>query len=398
MIKSLSLKNFQKHEKLDIKFDAGVNCICGRSDAGKTSLLRALRWVAFNKPVGDAIITHGKKEVEATIVTDTDTVKRIKNKKRNGYDLNGDTQDAVGRDVPECVLNALNLTDLNFAMQHDPPFLISNTAGEVGKYLNSLVDLTVIDSTLSVLNSRIKDTRKRYKILKEQEVEQKAEVDKYADFDKASKKLDQISEQQNKFNGKLVLSNDLQKILGGIYAKQKEAEGYDEILQAIDTIGLIEKQQSELALKQKNCTKLCKIVDVCENLVTESDLSEVVPAISALTVLQLQYNAYETRKQEHISLSALISKYESAFNEAKVLSDTPEALGALEMIKISQNHINSLDKQYTAFYNTITTIEKKIDKQKRLEEKVIKAEREYHDVFGDVCPLCGKATGYATRT
>ena len=48
MLKRLRIKNFQKHGKVDISFDPHVTCIVGDSDAGKSSLLRALHWFLTN--------------------------------------------------------------------------------------------------------------------------------------------------------------------------------------------------------------------------------------------------------------------------------------------------------------------------------------------------------------
>ena len=70
MIKSIDIENFQSHKKTRIDFDPGVNVIIGRSDSGKTSILRALNWVINNKPSGEAFIRHGNKEARASIILD----------------------------------------------------------------------------------------------------------------------------------------------------------------------------------------------------------------------------------------------------------------------------------------------------------------------------------------
>ena len=42
MIKSVGIVNFQSHEETAIEFSPGLNVIAGGSDAGKSSILRAI--------------------------------------------------------------------------------------------------------------------------------------------------------------------------------------------------------------------------------------------------------------------------------------------------------------------------------------------------------------------
>jgi exonuclease SbcC len=49
VIKRLRIKNFESHEDTEIDFTDGLNVIVGESNAGKSSIVRALTLVAFNK-------------------------------------------------------------------------------------------------------------------------------------------------------------------------------------------------------------------------------------------------------------------------------------------------------------------------------------------------------------
>ncbi len=62
---SLSLKNFMAHRELSVKFCDGMNAITGHNNAGKTTLIRALRFLAFDFSLArDRLITYGEKECE----------------------------------------------------------------------------------------------------------------------------------------------------------------------------------------------------------------------------------------------------------------------------------------------------------------------------------------------
>lgn len=49
MFKQLEIKDFENHEHTIIDFSDGLNLICGRSNTGKTAIIRALKLVCFNE-------------------------------------------------------------------------------------------------------------------------------------------------------------------------------------------------------------------------------------------------------------------------------------------------------------------------------------------------------------
>lgn len=156
MLKLLRLRNFQKHKKLTIKFSPQITTIVGPSDQGKSAILRALHWLAFNRPAGDAFRTHGTPETVAQLITDKHTITRRKGKGVNTYSLDKKKLKAFGSDPPEPIVNALQLQAFNFQLQHDSPFWLTLSAGEVAKRLNSVVDLTIIDESVKRARSAVR--------------------------------------------------------------------------------------------------------------------------------------------------------------------------------------------------------------------------------------------------
>lgn len=155
MIEKLLLQNFQSHKKSELVLDPGVNVIVGDSNAGKTAILRALYWLIFGKPSGTTIVRHNIKTnctVSAALSTGEE-VTRVRGKTDNFYDLDGQVYKGFGQNVPEPVVNAFNMSDINFARQLDAPFLLSKSAGDVAQYLNKLVNLEAIGTSLSNISS-----------------------------------------------------------------------------------------------------------------------------------------------------------------------------------------------------------------------------------------------------
>jgi DNA repair ATPase RecN len=149
MITLLSGKNFQCHADVTVNLGPATT-IVGDNGTGKSALVRLLRWVAFNRPLGDAFVRHGESRVEGRVVVDGHEVVRVKGgKEGNCYFVDGEKYTAFGSKVPEAVARVLNLTEENFQGQLDPPFWFVLPPSKVAEALNVVVDLDVIDRSLA---------------------------------------------------------------------------------------------------------------------------------------------------------------------------------------------------------------------------------------------------------
>ena len=80
MFKSLCIENFQSHKKTVLNFDAGVKVIIGRSDSGKSAIIRAIRWLVENKPNGNSFINYDESKASVEIDIGDTILKRGKDK------------------------------------------------------------------------------------------------------------------------------------------------------------------------------------------------------------------------------------------------------------------------------------------------------------------------------
>jgi len=159
MISEIILKNFQVHRHLVVDFDPAITTIIGPSDHGKSTILRALRWVCLNQPAGNDFLRHGSKTVSVTLTIGESTLTRSWDGMENVYELNGVFYKAFGRDVPEPVANFLRMSKVNFQGQDDGIFWLSETAGEVSRQLNQIVNLELIDETMKRIGSMLRTAR-----------------------------------------------------------------------------------------------------------------------------------------------------------------------------------------------------------------------------------------------
>lgn len=151
VITRLQLKNFQSHELLRATLGR-ITTFVGRTDAGKSAVVRALRWLCFNRPPGDAHKRWGTGGVVVTAKVDGHTINRARAPGVSAYGLGNTEYNAVGAGVPTPIADLLNVDDINFQYQHDPPFWLNLSPGDLAKRLNAIVNLQEIDITLANLD------------------------------------------------------------------------------------------------------------------------------------------------------------------------------------------------------------------------------------------------------
>ena len=154
MIKKLTLHNFECYSDLVIDVEK-LHEIRGTTDTGKSSIIRALRWVCLNKGNIDTFVTWGHKEGFIKIQLDTgEAIKRVRGKSKNEYWLDEARFVSFGSTVPDPIKQVLNVSGINFQMQFDSHFLLADSAGEVGRKLNHVLDLSLLDQINQSLNQQ----------------------------------------------------------------------------------------------------------------------------------------------------------------------------------------------------------------------------------------------------
>lgn len=165
MIKKIILRNFQIHKKFIFVPDKHFNVIKGRNDYGKSSIIRAIFWTAYNSPSGDWMRRekNGKLYTASVkiIFEDGTIIKRTKGEDINRYELNGNSFDNFGFQVPEPIQKALKINRLkignnqlypHIAMQDDPLFLVYESGPFKASVINMLTGAEIIDKAVKDFN------------------------------------------------------------------------------------------------------------------------------------------------------------------------------------------------------------------------------------------------------
>lgn len=168
MLKSIRVQNIQSHKDTMIEFSSGITAITGPTGSGKSALLlRPLKWIMQNRPLGDGIRSNwGGKSVAALETAEGEVLYREKTKTTNRYRINENAPlNAVKASVPEEVSNIINMNAVNLQQQHDRPFLLDESwsAGKVAKHFNEVANISAIDTSTTNVKSWISGIKSRIK-------------------------------------------------------------------------------------------------------------------------------------------------------------------------------------------------------------------------------------------
>jgi len=336
MINKIQIRGFRKHKKLSVEFGPNVNSIIGQSAAGKSALIRALRWAAINKPTGTDFINWDLKKSAVRITLDKREITRTRSKSTNLYHLDEKEFAAFGNEVPEEIQRLLNLSHINWQGQHSAPFWFCETAGEVSRQLNSIIDLEIIDRTLASITANQR-TAKTNKELTETRLENAAkEVKALAYAEDIDVDLTSIEQKESRINeiarGSLLLDDLLKRVL--TYGSERD--------RAADT------------------------------------------ANSGKIAIDLARSHRETWKARH-TLSEWLETAEISIKEIK---RRPPPFQPIEEI---QNRLTILHRRCDALEDVIEEIETYEERLCEAETVLKDKKSKFKKVVGDRCPICGKS-------
>ena len=346
MIKSLQISNFQSHAISELEFHPGVNIIVGASDAGKTAIIRALRWVIWNRPSGDSIQSYWSKDTSVRIETE-DAVKIIRSKGKVDKYISHVTGEedlefkAFGTSVPEEVTQFLNINEINLQQQLDSPFLLSSTAGEVASHWNKVAHLEKIDIGTANVNSAIRELTSSIKYKEEQEKGLQESIEKFE------------------------------------YLEKFEAD--------VEVLEEMEKQLSQLRTKEnKLSTLLEKLVEIQVDIDVEKyDIQLEVPVNNLLKL----FEAKDDLLQMIVSLGKLLDRIDLVQKDLSIEKEIlaiKEPLNILLGLYTEKKTVVDLNTSLVKLLSSINNINLRLNNAKGIQAK-LQAE---WDLI-KVCPLCG---------
>ena len=344
MLKRLRIKNFQSHKDSEIIFSPGVNVITGESDHGKSAILKALRLLWENRPLGFRFHSNFAKKGEATeIEIEVDSgeiLKQVKDGVDTVYTIEGtDFSSKTGRDVPDFVANILNLADINIQSQLDSHFLITSPAGEVGREINQITRLEEADEWTSQATTNINSLNKENSVLDRQLKGYLTELDEYKNVDIIDKLVQEVKEGFASYDKLDEQLYSLEKLQGSLETSFTRVDELDKFLK-------VERQVVELE-------KLSEIYKISDSLLHQ------------LGEKNNRFNQYTDEIEEFGKVLGIDTQVNSAF-------------GCIEEIKVLDRKIK-LFTQYIEVSDRIVLDGNIIESEQAIEDIVILSE-EYHEM------------------
>ena len=212
-LRVLELWNFQSHEHTVLELSPGVNIIRGTNDCGKSTIFRAIRLLAYNRPtrgVDEELVRDGKSSciVKATM-SDGSWVLREKGKDVNRYVVNsplirgGQVElNGFGVSVPPEVTAALGFgpltiaksegMELNLSMQNEGAFMLSETDPEIARWMYALTSLDDIRAAIDDLSLDYKRAGSNVKLQEERVADIGQQLTGFDGLDQRSNELAEI--------------------------------------------------------------------------------------------------------------------------------------------------------------------------------------------------------------
>lgn len=290
MLQSIALQNFQVHSKTAIRFDPSITTIVGSSDVGKSAVIRACRWLAFNNPAGMAFIKDGAKGCMVSLKVDGHTIKRRRSKSVNHYELDGKTLEAFGQGgVPNDISNILQLSELNFQRQHDAPLWMAMSPGDVAKELNKVVDLDLIDRVMIRLGKQVRTASTELSICEGRLLAARATVEQlswvedadeeYKGIERLHAKVSALEEQRRKLEVDITAIDTVQWRIAQI------EESLEPLENSLREISELRREFTSVLARGRELAKMIKdIEDTDEELATaQKRIDSVESKLSTVT-------------------------------------------------------------------------------------------------------------------
>jgi DNA repair ATPase RecN len=217
---SISVRDFQSISKADIDLEDGINIIVGKTNGGKSAIIRAIDTAIFNMG-NDEFVKTGKRYSAVKITSEPNTfiMRRDTHGKneKSMYQINNDSpMTKVGRGQLEEISKLFNITEvrmnnnikvkINFWFQGDSPFLTDKSQGQLFEFL-SMSSCDKYQKVLKKMRVDIKDYSTKIKSLnasidtiKQLNIEKKDYIDKNSGFVDLYTKIAKINHDIAQFN------------------------------------------------------------------------------------------------------------------------------------------------------------------------------------------------------
>lgn len=352
MIKTIEISNFKSHKDSKLELSPGVNVIVGPTDSGKSAIIQALKWLIFNRPVGDSFRSNWGGNTQVGITIDDMSVYRRKDGKDNEYGIamtegDPDSQEfkAIKTDVPEEIQAALNLNEINLQTQLESHFLLSRSPGDIASYFNKIAHLNKIDRGMSNINRWLKRVTTSFQSNKDRLEELKENLAEFSYLEGLETKIIRLEGISTRIDEKSLEADGISSLIRDIEKVDLDIVGVEHYVSADGLVGEILEIQDNINTRFDEICKIIELTNVIDGLNKEIKQTEFIMPMG----------------------------------------------GLVDDILAVDNKINDITLQKRRLQNMVLDLSEIDSRDEQLEIEIGRLEKLFHDNLGKgkICPLCG---------
>lgn len=397
----IQIKDYQGIHSAKLNLKSGISVVVGKTNAGKSSIIRAIKDLLENN-INDSDIRIGSKEEKAIVAIKSVErgghlvkVTRDKNSTfKTVYNINGESIEKVGKnkleEVDELGLFPIDGMDIHFIRQEDLPFLVFENPYKTYEFLSQSKSQKLLD----IYDTVVAEKKEADSDMKELIAKSDVIKTRYEEIRNELKKYPMITEmlEHNKNLKKYKKDNStyIEKMKSIIQIQNKALEFDSEILSYENKISNLDMKSLESATDisylLSRAVELEKSLYVCNN-----DILNTSNIISNIPNVDISLNNLLEIIRDVEKCSSVLSELEKTemklktitFPNATVNPEIVDNLRKLMEYSILVGNVSSVEAKY---YKVIEETQINKSEIEKYQTEILKRSEELKKY--EVCPTC----------
>ena len=320
------IQNYQILKDVKVKFVEGLNVIIGPSNNGKSSLVRALEAVYFNKQ-GNNFINNNAETCTVSIKQGNNVINWMKFKATGTpakYMINGQEYNKIGRAPLDEVSDLTNIREIdilgvkeriNFWKQMDYPFLLNKTPAQLFNFLAMSSEQDNLASVFKqmkedakVIDREIISVEGRITEVQEQHLSLTSQVQRFVNFDIDFASVLKLEKKVGTFNLLETRIASARELVNEIKSKQEDYKNLTKVYNSVKLEDKTHRGVKDYTVIKPLVEKVIASHTKAKELMTE--LETVKTTLANITLVTIK------QKQEQVSKLNVIIKQSTQLEQS----------------------------------------------------------------------------------
>lgn len=397
----IQIKDYQGIHNAKLNLKSGISVVVGKTNAGKSSIIRAVKDLLDNN-ITDSDIRIGSKEEKAIVAIKSVErgghlvkVTRDKNSTfKTVYNINGESIEKVGKnkleEVNELGLFPIDGMDIHFIRQEDLPFLVFENPYKTYEFLSQsksqkLLDIyDIVIAEKKEADSDMKELLAKSDVIKTRYEEIRNELKKYpmiTEMLEYNKRLKVYKKENEQY---------LEKMKSIVKMKNESVE-FDTLISDFESkISNLDMKRLEsmidISYKVKRAIEIERSIGVCN-----SDILETTNILNSIPDIDISFNSILENVRDIEKCSEISKRLEKAKKELDSITFPnmtvePETVEHLKKLVDCSMLVKSVSDIESKYYKVIEETQKNKTVIEQCEESILDSTKNLEKY--EVCPTC----------